>query len=912
MRTMKYLRSARSVRAGSILHSVQIRAHWIFLVFFLLVAGGNVRATTPSDGRSGVMNATANSFRAQGDSVSTSLRTLPQRAGLWITAAELADLPMSGPAWDKLKTEADTPTGIPDLANQDDPTNVRVLAKALVYARSHDENYRTQVIDAVMAAMGTEVVGETLALGRELAAYVIAADLVGMPYDADQQFRTWLRYVLTETLQATTLQLTHEIRPNNWGTHAGASRAAIAVYLGDDVELERTAQVFKGYLGDRSVYSGFDYGDLAWQADPNNPVGINPLGAVKNGYSIDGAIPDDMRRGGGFRWPPRRTNYPWGAMQGAAVQAEILHRAGYDTWNWGDKALLRATQFLYSIHWPATGDETWVPWIIDKIYGTTFHATSPATPGKNMAWTDWTHANFTVNPHANTTPVASNADDPAIWVHPNDPSQSVIIGTDKGDSPNGGLFVWNMDGSQHQYLSINHPNNVDVRYGMVLSDAYVDIAAATMRNNNEIRIFKIDPQTRTLSDITTDGGIPVYSDPYGICLYKRPSDGAMFAIISSARHSNNTLWQLLLEDDGTGKVKGTKVREFGTITDVMEGMVADDELGYVYISEEGVGVHKHYADPSMGDERLALFAAADAINGDREGLAIYKCPEGTGYILLSSQGNSTVKIYPREGDPGNPHQHILITTIETIGSTATDGLDVTNRLTSPAFPHGFLVKHNSPGNNFILYAWEDLAQDGLKICDEALSVPVELAVFTAQSQGQEVYLRWSTSTESNNLGFEVQRRDAHREFSRLAFVPGYGTTTESHSYSYVDHDLGLGSYAYRLKQIDTDGSFTYSSEVQVEMSAPREFALQENYPNPFSVQTLIRLQLPQPDKVQLVVYNLLGREVKRIVDERLSAGYQSFAWDGRDNLGNLAPNGVYFYKLITPTFSSTRKMILIR
>ncbi|MCI0552235.1 MAG: phytase, partial [Anaerolineae bacterium] len=561
----------------------------------------------------------------------------------------------------------------------------------------------------------------------------------------------------------------------------------------------------------------------------------------------------------------------------------------------------------------AEGDETWVPWLIDNVYGTTFHANAPSNPGKNVGWTDWTHAYPAVAPRVSTTAANANADDPAIWIHPNDPSLSLIIGTDKGDSPIGGLFAWNMDGTQHQYFSINHPNNVDIRYGMLLGGVYVDIAAVTMRNDNEIRIFKIDPLTRTLSDITIEGGIPVYSDPYGICLYKRPSDGAMFAFISSARHSNNTLWQVLLEDDGTGKVKGTKIREFATITDVMEGMVADDELGYLYVSEEKIGVHKYYADPELGNDRLALFATGDAIAGDREGLAIYKCPKGKGYILLSSQGNTTVKVYQREGEIGNPHQHELITTISTIGSSATDGLDVTNLPISMTFPHGFLVTHNSDGNNFNLYAWEDFAFDSLRICDNVvITVPVELATFSAEVRGQDVYLRWVTSTESNNLGFEIQRRIAQGDFQKIAFVAGSGTTSQWRNYAHLDRKLEVGSYFYRLKQIDTDGAFTYSAEVKVVMSAPRVFALQDNYPNPFRGQTQIRFQLPQAEEVQLVIYNLLGREVKKLANQKLNAGYHTFSWDAFDNSGHPAPNGIYFYKLITPAFSSTRKMILMR
>jgi hypothetical protein len=139
----------------------------------------------------------------------------------------------------------------------------------------------------------------------------------------------------------------------------------IALYLGDDLELERTAQVFKGWLGDRDIYAGFEYGKLSWQAAPKNPVGINPVGAEKDGHSIDGALPEEMRRGGKFRWPPQKTNYTWEALQGALVQAELLQQAGYPAWEWEDKALLQAVQFLYDIGWKPEGDDEWPPWLVN-------------------------------------------------------------------------------------------------------------------------------------------------------------------------------------------------------------------------------------------------------------------------------------------------------------------------------------------------------------------------------------------------------------------------------------------------------------------------------------------------------------------------------------------------------------------
>ncbi|MCB0142985.1 MAG: alginate lyase family protein, partial [Caldilineaceae bacterium] len=256
-----------------------------------------------------------------------------------------------------------------------------------------------EVVDALKIVTDgqTEAGGRTLALGRELAAYVISADLIDLQHvdpGLDGRFRNKLRELLTKTLDGKTLIETHEQRPNNWGTHAGASRAAVAVYLGDKAELERTAQVFHGWLGDISAYSGFSYNsDLSWQADSSHPVGINPAGATKDGHSIDGALPEEMRRGGSFRWPPASTNYAWEGLQGAFVQAEILARAGYPVYEWEDRALLRAVEFLYGINWPAESDDQWMPWMVNKIYGTNFPTATKAHAGKNMGWTDWTHGN---------------------------------------------------------------------------------------------------------------------------------------------------------------------------------------------------------------------------------------------------------------------------------------------------------------------------------------------------------------------------------------------------------------------------------------------------------------------------------------------------------------------------------------
>ena len=311
-----------------------------------------------------------------------------------MSRSELLSRPTSGAAWAALKARADSSIGTPDISNQDESADQTTFAKALVFARTGVASYRSDVLSALRAAVNSENGGRTLALGRNLPGYVLAADFIDLgavdPSFEQNTFRPWLRSLLTESLSGRTLVNTHEERPNNWGTHAGASRAAIAAYLGDSAQLARTAQVFRGWLGDRTAYAGFSYGELSWQCDTSKPVGINPVGCTKSGISIDGVIPDDMRRGGALRWPPASTGYPWEGMQGAVLQAEILRANGYDAWAWSNKALLRAARFLYEkAHWAATGDDEWQTWLIDRRYGTAYKTAAPARGGKNFGFTDW-------------------------------------------------------------------------------------------------------------------------------------------------------------------------------------------------------------------------------------------------------------------------------------------------------------------------------------------------------------------------------------------------------------------------------------------------------------------------------------------------------------------------------------------
>ena len=323
----------------------------------------------------------------------------PCPSGIWISPSRIRQLPMSGAAWANMKTIADEPAGVPNLADQDEETNVRTLAKALVYVRTEETSYRNEVMDALQVVTTNELDRDTtrsLAVGRKLAAYVIAADLIDLA-DADPvleaAFRVKLADLLTADLDGWTLQTAQDLRPNNWGTMAGASRAAIAVYLGDTQELARCAEVFEGYLGNRDRYAGFIFdADLSWHSQPLAPVGLNPVGGTIEGHDVDGALTEEMRRGAPFQWPPVFTTYPWEALQGALVLAEILYRAGYDAWRWEHGALRRAVLFLESIGWPAAGDDVWQPWLLNHVYDMNLTVdTNGVRMGKIIGWTDWTH-----------------------------------------------------------------------------------------------------------------------------------------------------------------------------------------------------------------------------------------------------------------------------------------------------------------------------------------------------------------------------------------------------------------------------------------------------------------------------------------------------------------------------------------
>ena len=292
-----------------------------------------------------------------------------------------------------------------------------------------------------------------------------------------------------------------------------------------------------------------------------------------------------------------------------------------------------------------------------------------------------------------------------------------MIGTDKNED--GALYVYTLDGKideQKTVRGLKRPNNVDIEYGLTLNGKPTDIAVTTERFENRLRVFSL-PDMKAIDN----GGIDVFLGedlraPMGLAFYKRPSDGAVFAVVGRKEGPTDGtyLWQYRLEDDGNGNVMGTKVRQFEIWSGIkeIEAIAIDDVLSYVYYSDENVGIRKYHADPDAenADKELALFGT-DGFSQDREGISIYQVNDGTGYILISDQEINKFNIYKREGEPGDQHNHQLVKIIDA-STTSSDGSEITNVSLNEKFPPGLFVAM-SDDKTFQFYSWQDIAGDDL-------------------------------------------------------------------------------------------------------------------------------------------------------------------------------------------------------
>lgn len=318
-----------------------------------------------------------------------------------------------------------------------------------------------------------------------------------------------------------------------------------------------------------------------------------------------------------------------------------------------------------------------------------------------------------IEPRVITDTVKWDTDDPAIWINPADPSKSLVIGTDK--HKDGALYAFNLEGKIVKVSThLNRPNNVDVAYGFPYNGDLIDIAVVTERYEQRIRVFKL-PELEPIDQ----GGLVVFDGnteraPMGIAMYNRKKDDTYFVFVSGkSGPEEGYIGQFLLKSNDQNKIELTPVREFGKYSGKheIEAIAVDDDLGYIYYSDETYGVRKYHADPDEQDANLelALFAT-EGFARDHEGISIYKKTDKTGYILVSDQQANQFWIFPREGTPENPHEHKPIKIIKT-STKDSDGSEVTN-IPLPGFPLGLFVAM-SDDKTFQYYSWEDIAGEDL-------------------------------------------------------------------------------------------------------------------------------------------------------------------------------------------------------
>lgn len=350
----------------------------------------------------------------------------------------------------------------------------------------------------------------------------------------------------------------------------------------------------------------------------------------------------------------------------------------------------------------------------------------------------------TVSATVETVPVPSKgdaADDTALWIHPTSPELSAVICTDK----KAGLAVYDLAGKQLQFLPDGRMNSVDVRPGFPLSAGKVALVVASDRELERLALYTVRPDTRTLVPVAARN-ISLGMTPHGACMFTSPRTGDTYVFCTS-KEGHVQQWKLFPAKEGT-EVDATLVRSFdvnvateGAAWSESEGCVADDENGWLFVTEEDVGIWRYGAEPDAGNERVLVDSAGEGhhLDDDVEGLTIYYAKDGAGYLIASSQGSSTFEVYERRP----PHRHAFSFRIGAnpeLGIDAvsdTDGIDVTNLALGAAFPAGvFLAQDDSKPNanqNFKLVPWPAIASAATP---PLIVDPSERAVMPSAARGR--------------------------------------------------------------------------------------------------------------------------------------------------------------------------------
>ena len=295
-----------------------------------------------------------------------------------------------------------------------------------------------------------------------------------------------------------------------------------------------------------------------------------------------------------------------------------------------------------------------------------------------------------VQPRVVTERVQHDTDDPAIWIHPEDPAQSLILGTDK--DADGALYVFDLEGriqSSKVVRGLARPNNVDIARGVFVGGQRVDVALVAERFAHRLRAYRLPAMVPI-----DGGGIPVFvgeraRDVMGVAAYQRASDGATFAIVSRSDRfapKDGYLHQYRLVDDGTGTLRGIFSRAFGQWSGrkEIEALSVDEMAGHVFASDETFGIRQYLADPSApdADDEIAQFGLTGFAR-DHEGSAVMHRPGQSSLLFVSDQQAGALRVFSLEKTPR------LIGRIR-YAALETDGIDLTPQAL-PGFPGGLLV-----------------------------------------------------------------------------------------------------------------------------------------------------------------------------------------------------------------------------
>ena len=318
-----------------------------------------------------------------------------------------------------------------------------------------------------------------------------------------------------------------------------------------------------------------------------------------------------------------------------------------------------------------------------------------------------------VAPTIESAPVADfgdAADDPAIWVHPNNPSLSLVIGTNKKR----GIEVYDLEGKRLQVLEDGRINNVDLREGFKLNGREVALVAGSNRTHKSLSLYRVDPQARRLVNVT-DGVIEIgLGDPYGLCMYRSTKSGDTYVFVND---TDGRFKQFRLVAAGD-KVGAEVVREFA-LESQTEGCVADDANGALYVGEEDVALWRYSAEPDGGTARTSIDTTGEKghLTADIEGMGLYLQPGGKGYLVVSSQGSNDYAVYRRDGNNEYVGRFAVASNdargID--GVSETDGLDVSSANLGGVYAQGVFIAQDGRNitpterQNFKFVPWADIA-----------------------------------------------------------------------------------------------------------------------------------------------------------------------------------------------------------